>query len=105
MYICIAFVQLLCDIICRASVNKDVRWSNYWFREAVWWLYLSLCLSLHSSLYADGIIILASSVAALQRLVNLCEVILQLLELAINIKKSVCNRIGKHVATLLKTNL
>jgi Reverse transcriptase (RNA-dependent DNA polymerase) len=44
--------------------------------------------------YADDIILLAPSVTALQRLVTVCDSILQSLDLAINIKKSVCTRIG-----------
>jgi Reverse transcriptase (RNA-dependent DNA polymerase) len=44
--------------------------------------------------YADDIILLAPSVSALQQLVSMCEVNLQSLELAINIRKSVCTRIG-----------
>jgi len=38
--------------------------------------------------YAEDIILLAPSVATLQRLVSLCEENLQSLELAMNIKKS-----------------
>ncbi len=44
--------------------------------------------------YADDIILLSPSVTALQRLVTVCESILQSLDLAINVKKSVCTRIG-----------
>jgi len=51
--------------------------------------FVSVCI-----VYADDIILLALSVAALQRLVSLCEENLLSLELAINIKKSVCTRIG-----------
>jgi hypothetical protein len=52
--------------------------------------FVSVCIVV----YADDILLLAPSVVALQRLVSLCEFNLQLLDLAINIKKSVCTRIG-----------
>ena len=52
--------------------------------------FVSVCIVV----YADDIILLAPSVGALQRLVSLCEVNLQSLELTINIKKSICTRIG-----------
>ena len=45
-------------------------------------------------LYADDILLLAPSVTSLQKLVNVCEDELRLLDLAINSKKSVCIRIG-----------
>jgi len=52
--------------------------------------FVSVCIVV----YADDILLLAPSVAALQRLVSLCELNLQSLDLAINIKKSICTRIG-----------
>ena len=51
-------------------------------------------VSVYIVVYADDILLLAPSVAALQRLVSLCDLNLQSLDLAINIKKSVCTRIG-----------
>ena len=45
-------------------------------------------------LYADDILLLAPSIDSLQRLVNMCEHELGSLDLAINVKKSVCTRIG-----------
>ena len=45
-------------------------------------------------LYADDILLLAPSIDSLQRLVNMCEHELGFLDLAINVKKSVCTRIG-----------
>jgi hypothetical protein len=50
--------------------------------------------------YADDILLLAPSVTSLQRLVSLCEFNLRLLDLAINIKKSVCTRIGPRFDAL-----
>ena len=61
----------------------------------------SLCIGCHLGLvcfsiflYADDILLLAPSITALQKLVNVCEYELHLLDLAINSKKSVCTRIG-----------
>ena len=45
-------------------------------------------------LYADDILLLAPSIRSLQRLLDVCEHELRLLDLAINSKKSVCTRIG-----------
>ena len=45
-------------------------------------------------LYADDILLLAPSIDSLQKLVNLCHLELSTLDLAINVKKSVCIRIG-----------
>ena len=45
-------------------------------------------------LYADDILLLAPSIDSLQKLVNLCQLELSSLDLAINVKKSVCIRIG-----------
>ena len=44
-------------------------------------------------LYADDILLLAPSISALQKLVNVCEYELNRLDLAIS-TKSVCTRIG-----------
>jgi len=54
--------------------------------------FVSVCIVV----YADDIILLAPSVAVIQRLVSLYEENLLSLELAINIKKSVCTRIGSR---------
>ena len=53
-----------------------------------------MCFSIF--LYADDILLLAPSITALQKLVNVCEYELHLLDLAINSKKSVCTRIGSR---------
>ena len=45
-------------------------------------------------LYADDILILAPTVTELQRLLNVCECELNWLDMAINVKKSCCLRIG-----------
>ena len=45
-------------------------------------------------LYADDILLLAPSISSLQKIVNVCECELRLLDLAINSKKSVCTRIA-----------
>jgi hypothetical protein len=45
-------------------------------------------------LYADDILLLAPSIDSLQKLVSICEHELDALDLAINVKKSVCTRIG-----------
>ena len=45
-------------------------------------------------LYADDIILLSPSVTALEMLLHICEQELEYLDLAINIKKSACLRIG-----------
>lgn len=49
-------------------------------------------------LYADDILLLAPSISSLQRLLTICEQELRLLDLAININKSVCTRIGPKYA-------
>ena len=49
-------------------------------------------------LYADDILLLAPSVSTLQKLLSICGHKLCLLDLAININKSVCNRIGLKCA-------
>ena len=48
----------------------------------------------YNFVFADDILLLAPSLAALQKLVSLCEFKLQLLDLAINIKQSCYTRIG-----------
>ena len=53
-----------------------------------------VCFSIF--LYAYDILLLAPSITALQKLVNVCEYELHLLYLAINSKKSVCTRIGSR---------
>ena len=45
-------------------------------------------------LYADDILLVAPSVTALQRLLLLCEQELMWLDMSLNVKKSVCIRIG-----------
>ena len=45
-------------------------------------------------MYADDIILLASSAQALQLLVNICISELNYLDMAINVKKSACMRFG-----------
>ncbi|HMV61673.1 MAG TPA: reverse transcriptase family protein, partial [Agitococcus sp.] len=45
-------------------------------------------------LYADDILLLASSLTELQKMFSACERELQLLDMAINVKKSCCMRIG-----------
>jgi hypothetical protein len=55
--------------------------------------YLGLvCFSIF--LYADDILLLAPSISSLQKILNVCECELSLLDLAINSKKSMCTRIG-----------
>ena len=49
-------------------------------------------------LYADDIWLLAPSISSLQTLLSICEYELRLLDLAININKSVCTRIGPKFA-------
>ena len=49
-------------------------------------------------LYADEILLLAPSISSLQRLLSICEQELRLIDLAININKSVCTRIGPKYA-------
>lgn len=51
-------------------------------------------VSLAVLIYADDILLLAPTVSALQRLVDLCCMELQSLDMEINFKKSVCMRIG-----------
>jgi hypothetical protein len=50
-------------------------------------------------LYADDIILLAPSVQTLQRLIDICEIELNYLDMRINSKKSVCLRIGPRFHT------
>jgi len=45
-------------------------------------------------LYADDVILLTPSVSTLQTLVNICELELVDLDMAINVKKSACIRFG-----------
>ena len=47
-------------------------------------------------LYADDILIIAPSVCELQRLLSICEVELEWLDMSINVKKSCCIRIGQR---------
>jgi len=55
-------------------------------------LYKSFCVSI--IMYADDIVLLSPSVTAVQELLHVCEGVLQNLDLFINLKKSVCMRIG-----------
>ena len=50
-------------------------------------------------LYADDILILAPTVTELQRLLSVCECELNWLDMAINVKKSCCIRIGPKFDT------
>ena len=52
-------------------------------------------------LYADDIIPLAPSAQALQSLVNICELELKRLDVAINASKSVCMRFGPRYKSLM----
>ena len=45
-------------------------------------------------LYADDILLIAPSITGLQRLLNICEEQLILLDMRINVNKSVCIRFG-----------
>jgi len=45
-------------------------------------------------LYADDVILLSPSVSSLQKLLSVCELELSWLDMAINIKKSSCIRVG-----------
>ena len=47
-------------------------------------------------LYADDIVLLAPSIDALQTLLTLCEHHLAHLDMALNAKKSICIRFGRH---------
>ena len=53
-----------------------------------------LCVGIF--LYADDIVLLAPSVNALQQMLTLCEDHLAYLDMTLNVKKSVCMRIGKR---------
>jgi Reverse transcriptase (RNA-dependent DNA polymerase) len=61
-------------------------------KQQIGCVYRSFAVSI--ILYADDILLLAPSVDSLQRLVNLFQLELSALDLAINVKKSVCIRIG-----------
>jgi len=61
-------------------------------KESIGCVFRSIVVSI--VLYADDILLLAPSIDSLQRLVNICEYELGSLDLAINVKKSVCTRIG-----------
>ena len=52
------------------------------------------CVSIF--LYADDIIIIAPSVSSLQSLINACEEALLVLDMKINVSKSVCIRFGSR---------
>jgi len=47
-------------------------------------------------MYADDIILIASSVGVLQKLLHQCEQELCWLGMSINVKKSCCLRVGPH---------
>jgi len=53
-----------------------------------------ICVSI--ILYADDILLLAPSVTALQQLLHVCEIELACLDMAINVVKSACMRIGSR---------
>jgi len=54
--------------------------------------YVNACIVM----YADDILLFASSIRALQILVSACESKLCQLDFAINVRKSVCIRIGRR---------
>jgi len=54
---------------------------------------LTICQRHYIVLYADDILIIASSLTELQRLVNMCEIELCSLDMLINAKKSACMRV------------
>jgi len=52
----------------------------------------TVCVSIF--LYADDILLIAPSVSGLQTLVNICETEIMNVDMSINVKKSVCIRVG-----------
>ena len=52
--------------------------------------------SCHVILYADDILLLASSISELERVLHACENELLWLDMSINFKKSCCLRVGKR---------
>jgi len=55
----------------------------------------AMCLQYASIyLYADDILLIAPSVSGLQTLVNICETELMNVDMSINVKKSVCIKVG-----------
>jgi len=75
--------------ICIDSVYEKVAASDVGCR--VKWACVSILM------YADDILLLAPTVSALQRLLNVCQCELQYLDMAINAKKSVCTRFGRVI--------
>ena len=67
-------------------VVEKINWTNVG-------CYIS-CICTCIFLYADDIILMASSVEGLQRLLTACEDELITLDMKINVKKSVCIRFG-----------
>jgi len=72
------------------------------------WLYVNqlldyTCHSIFVSIifYAEVILLLAPFIDSLQKLVNLCETELSALDLAINVKESVCTRTGSWCVLML----
>jgi len=54
------------------------------------------CIGCHVIMYADDIILIASSITELENLLHKCEHELQWLDMSINFKKSCCLRIGQR---------
>jgi hypothetical protein len=54
-------------------------------------------------LYADDILLLSPSVSSLQQLLHVCKRELQILDMPINVKKSMCMRIGPRSNNLCKS--
>ena len=67
-------------------------------RESIGCVFRSTVVSI--ILYSDDISLLAPSIDSLQRLVSMCERELDSLGLTINVKKSVCTRIGMRCNVL-----
>jgi len=58
------------------------------------WLFCAICISI--ILYADDVLLLAPSVSSLQLILSVCEKELHRLDMMINVKKSLCLRIGSR---------
>jgi len=108
----IEFFEMLENWLCDSQTC--VKWNSLWFTLSklilVWgrvlsslpfclrfvltmWLSLVKKRYLHIILYADDILLLATSVTQRERLLTICEE-LSYLDMAINVKKSACLRVG-----------
>jgi hypothetical protein len=59
-------------------------------------------LCLNTFMYADDLLLLSISVQDLQKMINICKVEFDWLDMSVNIKKSACIRIGERFRSIAK---